>query len=132
MAWFDPLVVPDPEAWLADRLGTLAWCRMADPPAVELVPVVPDCVPGLVPEAVYPGPVMELPPADMLVIGPRNRPLAMIEAPAMGPFIGARAVTSRGLGPWLLLSRRRDDPLALVPHPAFLPPIPRARVSDRE
>jgi len=84
--------------------------------------------PGLVPEAVYPGRVLEPPPADMLVIGPRNRPLAMIEAPAMGPFMGARAVTSRGLGPWLLLDRPHDDPLALVQHPAFLPPNPpRAR-----
>ena len=122
VAWFDPLVVPDPEAWLADRLGVLAWCRVADPPAID-PPVV-----ELVPEAIYPGHVLEPPPADMLVIGPRNRPLAMIEAPAMGPFIGARAVTSRGLGPWLLLDRPHDDPLALVQHPAFLPPKPpRAR-----
>ena len=125
VAWFDPLVVPDPEAWLADRLGVLAWCRVAgppatDPPAVELVPVVPGSMPDLVPEAVYPGRVLEPPPADMLLIGPRNRPLAMIEAPAMGPFMGARAVTSRGLGPWLLLARPPDDPLAQVPHPAFL------------
>lgn len=134
VAWFDPLVVPDPEAWLADRLGPLAWCRVADPPAtdppaVELVPVVPGSMPGLVPEAVYLGRVLEPPPADMLLIGLRNRPLAMIEAPAMGPFMGARAVTPRGLGPWLLLARPPDDPLAQVPHPAFLPPNPAQRIS---
>ena len=92
------------------------------------MPVVPGSMPGLVPEAVYAGHVLEPPPADMLVIGPRSRPLAMIEAPAMGPFIGARAVTSRGLGPWLLLDRPPDDPLVPVPHPAFLPPGTEQRI----
>ena len=124
-AWFDPLVVPDPENWLAERLGPLAWCRAADspatdPPAVELVPEVPGSVPGMRPEAVYGGRVLEPPPADMLLIGPRHRPAAVIEAPAMGSFMGARAVTSSGLGPWLLLTRPPDDALPPVPYAAFL------------
>ena len=80
-------------------------------------------IPDLLPEQVYPCGVLEPPPADALTVrGPDGLPLAIIEAPAMGPFMGARAVTSRGLGPWLLLARPPDDPLALVRHLAFLPP----------
>ena len=29
IAWFDPLLCPDPEAFLTEKLGPLAWCRVA-------------------------------------------------------------------------------------------------------
>ena len=49
MAWFDPALVPDPTAWLAERLGEMAWAQMEATPAtspevatmVEAVPEVP-------------------------------------------------------------------------------------------
>jgi putative DNA primase/helicase len=31
LAWFDPATVPDPAAWLHERLGGLAWCRVTMP-----------------------------------------------------------------------------------------------------
>ena len=134
VAWFDLWVVPDPEAWLADRLGPLAWCRLdqppADPPAeADLVPVVPDCVPGLPPEMIRrppppvpPPPDLLLTPADLLTVrGPGRQPIAYIEVPRRGPVMGARAMAPAGLGPWLLLARPPDpDDDAVVPHPAFL------------
>lgn len=134
VAWFDPWMVPDPEAWLADHLGPLAWCRPdqppADPPAeAELVPVVPDSVPGLPPDTLRrPPPPMPppldllLPPAELLTVrGYGDQPIALIEAPRQGPIIGARAVTARGLGLWLLLARPPDPDDGMVMHPAFLP-----------
>ena len=90
-----------------------------DPPDVEPVPVdILDDAPGLLPGQLYRGPVIEIPPSDLLMVRGRDRvPIAIIEVPAMGPFMGARAVTPAGLGPWLLL-RRPDDPP--IPHPAFI------------
>jgi hypothetical protein len=136
MAWFDPLVMPDPEAWLADRLGPLAWCRpdqpLADPPGeAVLMPVVPDCVPGLPPEVIHrpPPPVAPpievlMPPAELLTVrGPGRRPVVVIEAPRHGPIMGVQLVTLAGPAPWLLLARPPDpDDVVVVPHPAFLPP----------
>ncbi len=132
MCWCDPEVVPNPAAWLAARLGPMAW--VGDPPiappptprACNPVPPAPgepshlgriyDPEPGLI----YRGPVIEIPPSDLLVVRGRDRvPIAVIEVPAMGPFMGARAFTPAGLGPWLML-RRPDDPP--IPHPAFIGP----------
>lgn len=137
VAMLDPLVVSDPEAWLADRIGPLAWCWVGDdPPPTDppgetvLVPVVPDCVPGLPPEVIHtpPPPVpaldMMLPPAQLLTVrGRGHQPIALIEVPRGGPVMGARAVTPAGPGPWLLLARPPDpdDDVVVVPHPAFLP-----------
>jgi hypothetical protein len=135
VAWFDPLVVPDPEAWLADRLGPLAWCSFdqppPDPPAeAVLVPVVPDCVPGLPPEVIHvprpqvpPPPLdMMMPPAELLTVrGRGHQPIALIEAPRHGPIMGARPVTPAGPGPWLLLARPPDpDDDVVAPLPAVL------------
>ena len=149
VAWFDLWVVPDPEAWLADRLGPLAWCRLdqppADPPAeADLVPVVPDCVPGLPPEMIrrppppVPPPIeMMMPPAELLTVRGRGRqPIVSIEAPRHGPIMGAQLVTLAAPGPWLLLARPPDpDDDLVVPHPAFLAvvidqPRGRQRLSD--
>lgn len=123
VAWFDPMMGPDPEAWLTDRLGPLAWCRP--------VPEVPDCVPELPPEVIHtppppvPPPVdLFLPPAQLLTVrGRGHQPIALIEVPRGGPVMGARAVTPAGPGPWLLLARPpdTDDDVVVVPHPAFLP-----------
>lgn len=125
VAWFDPLVVPDPEAWLADRLGPLAWCRPD-----ELVPVVPGCMAELPPEVIHtppppvpPPPDLFLTPAELMTVrGRGHQPIALIEAPRRGPVMGARAVTPAGPGPWLLLARPPDpdDDDVVVPHPAFL------------
>jgi hypothetical protein len=133
VAWFDPLVVPDPEEWLADRLGPLAWCRAADPPPAdppeaELVPVVPGCVPELPPEVIRTPPTTAPPPielllgpADLLTVrGPGRQPIVLIEVPRRGPIMGAMAMTPRGPGPWVLLARPPDpDDDLVVPHPAF-------------
>ena len=78
--------------------------------------------PDLLPGTVYPGGVRELPPADLLLIGPHGRPVARIEVPAMEAVMGARAFTPGGLGPWSVLTHPPDNPLADLPHPAFLPP----------
>jgi putative DNA primase/helicase len=41
IAWFDPLLCPDPEALLTAKLGPLAWCRVApDEPAAD--PIAPE------------------------------------------------------------------------------------------
>ena len=66
----------------------------------------PDLVSGFPPELVYPGAIMELPLTDLLVIrGAGGRQLAEIEVPAFGPCMGARAISSKGAGPWLMLLR---------------------------
>lgn len=126
VAWFDPLVVPDPEAWLADRLGPLAM----------VVLEVPGCVPAEPPERIHiprppvPPPLdMMLPPAQLLTVrGRGHQPIALIEVPRHGPIMGARAVTPAGPGPWLLLARPPDpDDDVVVPHPAFLAPGPSGR-----
>lgn len=43
VAWFDPSLVSDPAAWLAERLGALAWCKVEQPaapaPALNLASV---------------------------------------------------------------------------------------------
>jgi len=135
VAWFDPWVVPDPEAWLADRLGPLAWCRVDQPPVdplgeAVLVPVVPGSVPGLPPEMIrrppppVPPPIeMMMPPAELLTVrGPGHRPIVSIEAPRHGLVMGAQLVTLAAPGPWLLLARPPDPgDDVVVPHPAFLP-----------
>jgi putative DNA primase/helicase len=132
VAWFDPLVVPDPEAWLSDRLGPLAWCRPDQPPVDppgEAV-LVPGCVPALPPEVIrrppppVPPPIeVMMPPAELLTVrGPGGRPIMSIEAPRHGPIMGSQLVTLAGPGPWLLLARPPDpDDDVVVPHPAFLP-----------
>ena len=93
---------------------------------------------GFPPELVYPAAIMKLPLTDLLVIrGAGGRRLAEIEVPAFGPCMGARAISSKGAGPWLMLLRPPDiePPLAML-HPAFLPVdavrcIPRAPMIRR-
>ena len=128
VAWCDPVVVPNPADWLTARLGRLAWCDAAgvapEPPAhtraAVIQPEILDDTSGWEPSLVYRGPVIEMPPADLLVVrGGSGAPVAMIEAPAMGAFMGARSVTAAGLGPWIMLRRPPPDDLQ-IPHPAFI------------
>jgi Toprim domain len=46
VAWVDPVLVPDPAAWLVDRLGPLAWCKVggegAELPADAGAPTEPE------------------------------------------------------------------------------------------
>ena len=85
---------------------------LADPPLPEPL------MAGMPPAEIYPGAVLEPPPEMLLTVRGRDRvPIAIIEVPAMGPFMGARAVTPAGPGPWLLLMRPDDPP---IPHLAFI------------
>lgn len=66
----------------------------------------------------------------MLVVkGAAARPIALIEVPRMGPFMGARAITSRGLGPWLLLARPADGRPVVVPGLLLTRPPPTHHVA---
>ena len=89
-----------------------------EPPAAILEPPPP----ALLPEDVYAGGVLEPPPRDLLTVrGWGGVPMARIEVPGMGAFMGAMALGAGPLGVLMLMPRPPDDEAATIPHPAFLP-----------
>jgi putative DNA primase/helicase len=106
----DPAVVPDPAAWLADRLGPLARCDIETPPPepdirVPDIATATDDVPGLDPAMVYRRGVLEPPPADMLMIRRCGRPAISVEVPAFGPCMVASM--EMPAGPWVPILMHR-------------------------
>jgi hypothetical protein len=101
-------------------LGPLSYFAL-DPPAVTQQALVDVA-------RVYPVGVLEPPPADIVAVrGAGGRRVAVVEAPAMGPFAAAYPVTTAGMGPLLLLARHENtEPVPwfaaellakLTPHP---------------
>ena len=79
-------------------------------------------LPSLSPAVVYAAGIMEPPPRDLLTVkGWGGVPMARIEVPAAGPFMGAMALGAGPLGVLMLMPRPPDDEAATIPHPAFLP-----------
>ena len=120
------LVPPDnPRAALERAVGPLSFFALVVHPAAVLAPVPPVLVPEaaelLDPALFYRRSDLALPPADVLTVKAAARPVVLIEAPAMGPHLVARAITPRGLGAPVVLHR----PLAArpAPVPAPVPPI---------
>ena len=83
MAWVDLLMVPNPAAWLEQRLGLLAFCQPA-----YAKPSAPSPPANSYGERLAPGAMFALAPAAAPIVGlwtvqrPGIAPLALTEAPA--------------------------------------------------
>ena len=99
------------------------YARVAENSPAEEGSLVRAGVPGMLPETVYAAGILEPPLRDMLTIrGRGNQPMALLEVPALGPFMGVQALGAGPLGVLMLMDRPLDDDQLLMPHPAFMPP----------
>ena len=102
-------VISDKKWALPVEIAAVAASTEELPCPAEVVPLVLDGVPSLPPEAIYAAGIMEPPPRDLLTVkGWGGVPMARIEVPAAGPFMGAMALGAGPLGVLIVMPRPLD------------------------